>query len=648
MVVSDAGGPENYKFDIFISYSWADREFVEWLCQCFGRAGLRYFKDTSNLAIYDRLDATLKKNIAVSRYLVAVVSASYLGSYWCMFEAMEALQGQDREQRFLPIVLKYKPDDRSLDEDFVLAALADLAKAAEDFEERMIRLKAYELGGKLDKLAFVRSNLPKIFASMQARLYPEFRIWDPSSTSGSVQGLLAWIRPGLPRDIDIPSLTLLRAVETTLSAPQLDPLPKILWKSYVGHCAWKNSPIIVGNDVYIGTAGDRWNEADSQDGLRCLDAESGALKWFAPTPADANTVLSTKGLILTGCDDGSVMAVSAQTGDCLWRQQFETGIVGGPIKLPQASMGRLHEADEWKSRDIVACITFGGEIHVLDLLDGSILQSVNLGRSILAEPTLFLPDRPSLYVKPALCDGMLLISCVDGAFFRVPFYDGRIAEVARTQLSYSFSEGSGLADLPPEPALLPARPVVVGKNALVSFARSTDDIAPPLFMIDLETLEVLWMASDPGGIGGGFGNLRAPPLVVGEWAIIASAYSNKVAAISLETGEVAWAVEIGSVMFEQWPGLVAGGDDVYIARHDGYLHRLNVSVRRREWSIFLGDQMRAGTCVAGDQHPPEFSDPGSWLSGSSWPMLATPVLDRRRLYVGTSQGWLYCLGNLGP
>jgi outer membrane protein assembly factor BamB len=95
-------------------------------------------------------------------------------------------------------------------------------------------------------------------------------------------------------------------------------------------------------------------------------------------------------------------------------------------------------------------------------------------------------------------------------------------------------------------------------------------------------------------------------------------------------------------------GPVTDGTAVYLGRHDGYLHKVDTKLKRREWSMFLGGQDRAGIAVAGDHLPPEFQEGSSWRSGNSSPILATPVLDRGRLYVGTSEGWLYCIGNLGP
>jgi hypothetical protein len=96
--------PQDWLYDVFISYNRKDEPFVRFLDQSLELAGLRCFRDVTGLGIYDKLDATLKTIISRSRWLMAVISPAYLQSYWCLFEALEAIQGQDLNLRFLPIV----------------------------------------------------------------------------------------------------------------------------------------------------------------------------------------------------------------------------------------------------------------------------------------------------------------------------------------------------------------------------------------------------------------------------------------------------------------------------------------------------------------------------------------------------------------
>jgi hypothetical protein len=77
---------------------------------------------------------------------------------------------------------------------------------------------------------------------------------------------------------------------------------------------------------------------------------------------------------------------------------------------------------------------------------------------------------------------------------------------------------------------------------------------------------------------------------------------------------------------------------VYLGRQDGYLHKIDCENRRRTWSLFLGDHTYAGLAVSGDRNLPEFA--------ITAPILATPTLNKNRLYVGTSEGYMYCVSDL--
>jgi outer membrane protein assembly factor BamB len=624
-------------FDVFISYSRRDQSFVDWLENVLDLAAVRSFRDTTDLEIFDRLDASLKKNIANARWLIAIISPSYLNSYWCMFEAIEAVQGQDREQRFLPLILRYTPDDQSLDEGFVLTALDDLAHQINDFEQRLVKARAYELSTKLDKLNYVRANLPRVFNHIQERLYPQFDLWNEPAMHEAALRLLRRLKPDIPTDLVLP-LVSIPSRAPAVASPRLQPMPRILWSSKVGHCARTNSPLISGNEVFIGTAGVHWNQPDDQDGIRCLDAETGAQKWFTSTPADTNQLLLTKGLIVAGCDDGTLVALNSRDGAKRWKHRIQDGVIGKPLRLP---VFNWRENRHENVTEPLLIVSYSGCLHVINLLDGRELQKLELGSPILAVPLLINDG-----TYPA--DGYVIVPSIDGILYFVSFAGGRLTDVATINITYRYSAGSILADDPPRIPSLGTEPILHEKNKLlIPFARDTSDASPPLVAIDLQTRQLIWRSGDPEGLANGFGNIRGTPVITNGEVIFSTAYSNALTAVSLETGAVTWQVELGTEMFEQWPGPITDGADVYLGRHDGYVHKINLKVRRREWSLFLGAHDRAGATIAGDQTLPEFQEFPSWLAGNSAPILATPALDRGRLYIGTSEGWLYSVGNLG-
>jgi outer membrane protein assembly factor BamB len=168
----------------------------------------------------------------------------------------------------------------------------------------------------------------------------------------------------------------------------------------------------------------------------------------------------------------------------------------------------------------------------------------------------------------------------------------------------------------------------------------------PIAAIDVATGEVAWRAADVG-MAFQTGNVRSAPLVVGDEVVFTCAYSDGLFAVSLANGEYRWRVRLGQEMFEQWSGPIARGNGLYLGRHDGYLHKVDMSTKKRVWSIYLGDDAAAGAVIAADQKGLKFDAPAAWRAGQSAPILATPRIDRGRLYVGTNAGYLYSIEELG-
>jgi outer membrane protein assembly factor BamB len=625
-----------FEYDIFVSYSRRDKSFVEFLVRTLERAELKCFQDVSGLKVFDKLDSSLKAAISDSRWLVAIISPAYLQSYWCMFEALEAIEGQDLELRFFPIVVRYTGDDQSLDEDFVMTALEDLDKQMKEFESKLIRLKAYDLAPKLDKLRFLRTNLPRVFQQIQARIFPEFALWDRGATRATLANVLERLAPDVAVDVETLELDFDTLEAQPLVIPRLQPLPVVLWKTRVGKQAWKNSPVVVGNDVLVGSCGERWNSPSVDTGIYCLDAESGKIKWFARTEADPNRLMVSKGIVVTGCDDGHVVAVSARDGSARWNVALDSGVVGGPVKLDANRGGAI--GDTWRierGEDPVLVTTHAGGVYLLDLRTGAQLQLMTAGGTILANPAVWQ-------------DGIR-------THIFVPTLEGRLALLAYSNIAVELREVRALAvtfedehaSSGESSAVLAAQPAVAGSLILQGFARETYYGDPPLVAIDALTGNIVWRATRTSSEDH-FGNLRSPPAIVSGQAIFACAYTQGLCSVSLADGKELWTLNLGQGMFEQWSGPISDGRSIYLGRHDGYLHKVNVTTKKREWSLYLGDAEHAGVAVAGQQSLPEFDATFSWRSGESAPILATPVLDRGRLYVGTHEGYLFAIGNLGP
>ncbi len=638
---------QNYlaRHDLFISYNHKDKSFVDFLVGIFESCGLKVFQDVSGLKVFDRLDASLKVSISQSRWLIAIVSPNYLQSYWCMFEALEAIQGQDVEQKFLPILVKYTPEDQSLDERFVLSALRDIDTQMTDFEAQIITLKAFELAPKLEKLQFLRSHLPIVFRQIHERIYPEFHLWNEVSVLENMQKIIHRIAPKSKYDLSNIILNFERLEAMPKIVPRLQSLPTIIWKTRVGRQTWKHKPIIVGNDVIVGSAGAHWNQSDSEDGIYCLDAETGAIKWFSHTSADANCVLVSKGLAITGCDNGAVLAVSVRDGSRRWEITLDGGVVGGPLKLNGKSMRRINEPlDNVETHDPILLVTYVGSIYILDLITGREIQKTPVGGTVIGQPRMWR-NKLKEYVLVPTIEGSLM-------FFEYSDISNALIAIGGTSIRYAdkFAHPNELdfAEDGYSIATLAAEPVVAGHLILQGLVRKTYYSQPPLIALEGLTHEVEWVGAGYNeNDEEGFGNLRSAPAIIGNEVIFAPAYSDSLYALSLNNGQLQWSVKLSQGMFEQWSTPIAVGKSVYLGRHDGYLHKIDTERKLLEWSIYLGAAEHAGMVVSGEQNLPEFDNDFDWSAAGSSPIVSTPTIDRGRLYVGSFEGFLYAIGNLG-
>jgi outer membrane protein assembly factor BamB len=372
------------------------------------------------------------------------------------------------------------------------------------------------------------------------------------------------------------------------------------------------------------------------DGIHCLHAETGKTRWFSHTPADANRLMVSKGLVLAGCDDGSVVAVALHDGARQWCVQLDSAVVGGPFRLP-ANVADGLAIGQHNATEPILVVTWEGNLHILDQVTGRTVRSLSLGTPVIGTPVL-LPGGAGVVVPS--CDGQ--VHLIDYSDISIAFEGTRALTVAAHDLGDDPDNTTASVELAAQPGL-------AGSLILQGLVRDTYYADPPLVAIDSRTMKLQWVAraGDESAEAAEFGNLRGSPAIVGREAILVPAYCRGLCAVSLQTGQTSWTLDLSQEMFEQWSAPVAMGRSILIGRHDGYLHKVSCERRRREWSLYLGEHAQAGTVVAGSQAAPEFSDSSAWAAGSSSPILATPTLDRGRLYVGTHEGWLYCISNLG-
>lgn len=609
----------NKQFDVFISYSWKDEEFVKVLAEVLTLNGITIFLDKSDLKIYDKLTSTLKKNIAQSKYLLSVVSAHYLDSYWCMFEAIEAISGEDINTKFLPIVLKYTTEDEVFDENFVFKAIENLTTKIEEFENRIITHKAYELSIKLDKLNFIKSNLPKVYIRIQENIYPEFNYWDQDGIIVNLEKIILFIKP--TTTVNIGTLNLINdTFQTKLTEQHFDDVPYIKWSVFIGKQKWKNTPLVLGNDVFVGSAGTKWNESDELDGVYCINALTGKIKWFYSTNSDVNEVTYYDGTILAGCDSGLIICLSAKNGEIKWEKQLESGIVS-----------KIFKDTDFNNESFIA-ITYNGLVSFLDTQTGEFKYVVQINGHVIGTPLYITKSHHSL----------LYIQTMEGVIYKLKKQYNNFEIIDEYPLYYpdQYSSENGYSS----PQLY-STPIVDNEFIYVGFGRHTYYNYPALLCYNQAKKDVMWIASSKN-IEDSYGNIRSNLAIYQDEILFVHSYSNQLVAVSKIDGRVSWTIKLGRAMFQQWASPVTYGDDIFIARYDGYLYKINGQTKQMEWAMYLGENKDSGTVFQKGQELSNINETTVWELYKGFPLISTPTIYKKNLIVGNDEGYLFCIGNI--
>jgi outer membrane protein assembly factor BamB len=153
-----------------------------------------------------------------------------------------------------------------------------------------------------------------------------------------------------------------------------------------------------------------------------------------------------------------------------------------------------------------------------------------------------------------------------------------------------------------------------------------------------------WIGTDPGGlVGSAFGDSRLTPASWYGRLIVADPYSNAVYSLATDSGEVVWATQLGHPDVQHWASPVVANDYVYVARHDGFLHKLQASDGKRIWSMFIGQNDHAGRTFLEDEPLPDLPSDFEWSSQISNPIYSTPAVSEGTIVVGTNDGYVYVI-----
>jgi len=609
-----------YDFDVFISYNWKDEKFVNILVEILKKHNISFFLDKTELKLFDKLSSALKKNITKSTYLISIISPNYLNSYWCLFEAIEAISSEELNLKFLPIILKYNESDPSFDEDFVLESIEKLDEEIQAFETRIIKNKAYSLSSKLDKLNFIKNNLPKIFLRTQENIYPIFKLFDENSINENLIELIKYIKP--QQKILIKNLEInIKQNHSDFQTPNLSNIPFIKWSVFIGKQKWKNKPLIIGNDIFVGSAGTDWNRMDDMDGVYCISAITGRIKWFYPTLSDVNELSYYDGTIVGGCDNGLVFCISSKNGKKKWETKLKSGITS-----------KIFKDTNYSESEYFIVVTYDGTVSFLDAKTGKLDYKIELAANVIGN---ILVDRKEYQEK-------IYIPTIQGYLFILKKEFTKFELQKRILLKYPDKFSPDNFSYPE----LYSTPLVKDNIIYQAFARQTYYDYPPIICFNENDNSILWFASDKKELINSFGNIRTELLMIENEIIFIHPYSNELVGISKENGDVLWFVKLGRQMFQQWASPVFFNEHIYIARHDGYLYKVNYKEKYREWSIYLGEEKDAGSVINTEQYQNNETETTVWNLYKGFSLLSTPSFHKNNLIIGSDEGFLYSISNI--
>ena len=405
------------------------------------------------------------------------------------------------------------------------------------------------------------------------------------------------------------------------------PRPEIVRQFFIGKQTWRNNPTIVGNRLFVGSSGRVWNEPDVLDGVYSFNLDTGEKTWFVHTDADFNDLTYISGLVVGGTDSGKVLGIGARTGKTYWTRQFYGKVYARPARL----------------RAGVAVATSAGRLYVLDLKDGTTKARSELDAGVRAG---LVAAQDELWV--ATVSGTLYRYMGFGEVqlrreSRIYYPDEFGNELSGKAIAWYERLGKGRG----QRAKFYGAPLVLDDRVILSVVRARQYDYPPV-MAFMKNGQLDWIGTDPGGmVGSAFGDSRLTPASWYGRLIVADPYSNAVYSLSTDTGEVVWATHLGHPDFQHWASPVVSNDYVYVARHDGFLHKLQASDGKRIWSIFLGQNGHAGRTFLEDEPLPDLESDFEWNSRIPNPIYSTPAVSEDTIVVGTDEGYVYVIKDPG-
>jgi outer membrane protein assembly factor BamB len=394
--------------------------------------------------------------------------------------------------------------------------------------------------------------------------------------------------------------------------------PAIRWRAFVGRLHWRNTIHAEAGRLYLTSCGARWNQDDRGDGVYCLDAESGALRWAFNSAGDANEALVHGDVIVVGSDAGQLAVLDKATGALRHECRVWHPIFARPFALRVDGGARIF------------AISHKGVVLVIEPGAGKIWEAATLPFLLRANPAVSDDGRSAILFGES---GEIARAWSDASS---PFQFEVLARKTYFQPgAHTARRNAGLV----------AAPARDGDSVIGGATRDSYYSAPPLFRFDAAQKKFLWgeREEELRGQDNPFGNMRSRPLVMGKEVIFAPAYAAALYAADKETGDILWKIPVGRELLQQWSSPVQVDERrVLLARADGMLTQIDIAARKIEWALSLlvaPSQMQAANRTG--KLGPGPSDAAH--NG----ITATPAWHAGRIFLGTTEGELFCIEDAG-
>lgn len=388
--------------------------------------------------------------------------------------------------------------------------------------------------------------------------------------------------------------------------------PKVLWKTPIGVAGWLNNPVIADDMVFMGSAGQVWNQPDHgaytekvpTDGVYAFDLKTGKKRWYTPAKNDVNAVVYAQGMVIATGGEGAVWALDAQTGQEKWRVTLR---------------GEGYQLLSY--RDQIVLGDAQGELLWIDTQSGRVKHRAQVDG----------PVRSGL----AADEQRIYAATLAGTLYAFSHNGDRIWERELLEFYPDLRQDNYALQLSVYGAL-----TLHGDAVIAGFARDSYYESPALVALKRQDGNLKWKSAAYASKSD-WGNIRSSPALFQDLLIYAEPYSNAVVALDATDGKAKGGQFVGAPMFPQWSSPAIAGKTAYVPRFDGGLYAIDASDGSKIWEFYLGIPN-----LAGPNLPAALKNMSSaqWKPPIGDAIYASPALTQDGRILIPAAGYLYCIG----